>query len=408
MDSSSADTNTVLTSAHSILAPTLMLTNSDNDNTFNDALGIPTSASLEPEFAPYFDTYEHIWDAYILAEKRRTRLKQAKHELMVLDTLLMAQSYGNRKHSYACEKEWYSKKRREERERDQYRCIRRSSSPRPPFPPTFDCPPPQDLEDLLLQQSRSRRRLRVMDSFRTTHCKFGDRTLEQTRIASEDCNSRMTCHQFDHKQAWKDGVGAAQRLLSGDLPRELHSVLGVAQLASAIRPAMDDVDMLAASEETFLSDLNRWRHLLPSDSDAAFDYYADMLWDDRPPSDLAREVPHDTETLVYFQDLLAEMLSHIEYSPPKQDEVESTSSQSDQMSHPSPVVTRSPSSSSPMPNKGLSGVGNLVETATQDELQRVDIAELSLYLAGVIFALILAFLLCKSRSLTILKPTLIS
>jgi hypothetical protein len=410
--SSSADTNTSLTPARLILNPTLIPTISDNDNLSNDTLGIPTSASLEPFFAP--STEEQILDAYISAGKRRRRLNEAASYLKRVDSLLTAPPeftgivYGEPKPPSPSEMSWYNRKWLEQRERDKSRCTSRYSSPRPPFPPTSDCPPPQDLEDLVLQQSRSRRRLRLMASFRSTHCKFGNQTLEQTWVASEDCNSRMACHQFDHKQAWKDGVGAAQRLLSGDLPRELHSVLGVAQLASAIRSAMDDVDTPAASEETFLSDLNRWRHLLPSDSHAAFDCYADMLWDDRPPSDLAREVPHDTETLVYFQDLLATMLSYIEYSPPKQHEIKSTLSQSGQMSNPSPAATRFPSLLSPKPNEGLSGVVNLVEAADQDELQQVDIAELSLYSAGAIFALILAFLLCKSRSFAFLKPRLIS
>jgi hypothetical protein len=106
-------------------------------------------------------------------------------------------------------------------------------------------------------------------------------------VPTEARDSPMGCHKSNPERAWKDGVVAAQGLLSGILPRELHSVLGVAQIASAIVCAMDDIDSPAASEEKFLSDLGRWRQLLPSDSHAAFDYYADMLWPNRPPSDLA-------------------------------------------------------------------------------------------------------------------------
>jgi hypothetical protein len=94
-------------------------------------------------------------------------------------------------------------------------------------------------------------------------------------------------HTANVKQAWTDVVTTAHRLLSGKLPRELHSVLGVAQLASAICSAMNDIDSPIASEDKFLSDLSRWRQLLPSESHAAFDCYANSLWDNRPPSDLA-------------------------------------------------------------------------------------------------------------------------
>lgn len=34
------------------------------------------------------------------------------------------------------------------------------------------------------------------------------------------------------------------------------------------------------------------------------------MWDDRPSSDLLQNVPHDAETLAYFQDRLAEMLGY--------------------------------------------------------------------------------------------------
>jgi hypothetical protein len=130
-----------------------------------------------------------------------------------------------------------------------------------------------------------------MDSFQSTHRKFIRSQYVSEHVSTPPSSKgwdQFMNHQIDLKQAWNDGEAAAHRLLSGDLPRELHSVLGIAQLASAIRPAMDDVHASAALEETFLSDLNRWRQLLPSDSHAAFDYYADILWDNQPPRILLR------------------------------------------------------------------------------------------------------------------------
>jgi hypothetical protein len=295
----------------------------------------------------------------------------------------------------------------EQRDPDKLRCTLRRLRPQSPFSPAFDSPPPQDLEDLILQQARLRRRLRVIASFRTTHYKFGDQILEHmTWKTPEDRNSRMTCHQVDPKQAWKDGVDAARRLLSGDLPRELHSVLGIAQLASAIRPALDDVDAPAASEDRFLFDLGRWRQLLPSDTHAAFDYYADLLWDNRPPSDTAWKEPHDAETLVYFQDLLMDMLSQIEASPPERTELESAPPSSDMTSYIS-VVAKSPLSSSKSTyDEGLPEVESALNSKDRDGPESKTFAELALYTAGAIFALILAFSLCKSPQLILRNAAL--
>lgn len=53
-----------------------------------------------------------------------------------------------------------------------------------------------------------------------------------------------------------------------------------------------------------------------------------------------------------------------------------------------------------------SGIENSRDVPNQDEPEHTDLAELALYAAGAIFALILAFLLCKFRSLTLPKPRL--
>jgi hypothetical protein len=201
-------------------------------------------------------------------------------------------------------------------------------------------------------------------------------------------------------------VVAAQELLSGTLPRELHSVLGIAQVADAIRSAVDDVDSAAASEDKFLSDLGRWRQLLPSDSHAAFDHYADLLWDKRPPSDSAWKEVHDAEALVYFQDLLAELLSHVGPSPQETATADVLSTPPHMISHPPSSASCSPSLALPADNEALPRVKNSVRSVRQDDLKRSSFAEVVLYSAGAIFMLILAFLLCKSRSVILPTPTL--
>lgn len=273
---------------------------------------------------------------------------------------------------------------------------------RSPFPPAFDFPLPQNLEDLLLQQSQTRRRSDLVQSFRLTNCRLDQEKLEHaTAVLSEACDSRIIQYHPDLKQTWRDGVTAIQQLRSGTLPRELHSVLGIARVASAIRFAISDVDTPAASEEKFLSDLGRWRQLLPNDSHASFDYYADILWDNRPSSDLAWREPHDADTLVYFQGLLTEMLSHV--APVEEAELVNFSSSGDAL--------RSSGIGNPLlPLLSLdptpSGIENSRDVPNQDEPEHTDLAELALYAAGAIFALILAFLLCKFRSLTLPKPRL--
>jgi hypothetical protein len=65
-----------------------------------------------------------------------------------------------------------ARKKETQLEQDKSRCTRRRSPYRSLFPPDFDYPPPQDLEDLLSQQNRSRRRLRVMESFQLRNRKL--------------------------------------------------------------------------------------------------------------------------------------------------------------------------------------------------------------------------------------------
>jgi hypothetical protein len=274
------------------------------------------------------------------------------------------------------------------------RRTRPRSSYRWSFPPEFDYPPAQDLEDLLSQQGRLRRRLRVMEVFQLTHLRLLG-SQHMAFLPSKPWDNRIMDHQIHLKQAWKDGVSAVRQILSGTLPRELHSVLGAAQIASAIRSAMDDVDSPITSEVTFLSDLSRWRLLLPSDSHATFDYCANILWDNIPSPILAWKEPHDVETLVYFQDLLGEMLSHIQSPPPEPSKLPSVLPSSDAPSRPPTSSTHSPSSSEYASDEVLPGVEDTEELQTSDDCKRTPLTELVLYSAGAIFALILAFILRK-------------
>jgi hypothetical protein len=291
--------------------------------------------------------------------------------------------------------------------RDKSRCTRPRPPSRSPWPPAFDLPPPQDLEYLLLLQRRARRRLCVMEAFHLTHRKFTLHALELMDSNPTECRSgQIMRHMASVKQAWKDGVDAAHRLLSGKLPRELHSVLGVAQLASAIRSAMDDIDSPIASEDKFLSDLSRWRQLLPFESYAAFDCYADSLWDNRPPSDLAWKTTQDVDTLVYFQDLLADMLSHIESTPPEEVDLGFAPPPLGVVSHSQDSPTHSPVSSIPIPDQVSPATINNLDIPNEDDFKPSTLADLALYAAGAIFALILAYILRKSPAPPLHKSAL--
>jgi hypothetical protein len=289
-------------------------------------------------------------------------------------------------------------------EPDQPWCTKRCPSPRSPFPPAFEFPTSQDLEDLILRRSRFKRRLDVMNSFHDMHRKFRQHSIKTECSPQEGCDSRATLHLSDSKQAWRDSVSAARQLLSGTLPRELHSVLGIAQIASAVRSAIEDVDAPAASEERFLFDLGRWRQLLPSNSYAAFDYFADILWDNRPPSDLAWKDTYEMDTLVYFQGLLADMLLHIEYTPLKEVELESTIFPSGAASHSG--IAEDPVSTSLVPDILPSEVEDPRVISLQDEPKHTTLMELVLYSAGAIFALILMYILRKSPPSTPHKSVL--
>lgn len=199
-------------------------------------------------------------------------------------------------------------------------------------------------------------------------------------------------HQADLKQAWQDGVAAVQQLPSVNLPREVHSVLGIAQLASAIRSTMDEINSPETSEDKFPSDLSRWRPLLPSDSYAAFDYYTDLLWGHRPPSDTGWRNFH------WFTSETAK-LSYVEASHFEEPELESTLPPSDETSH--PLIFETTLLLEPVPDKIPSGDENLMGDLSQDEPKLTAAAKLVLYSVGAIFALIMAYPLRKSRSFTL-------
>ena len=287
-------------------------------------------------------------------------------------------------------------------DQDRSPCTTRRSPLETLFPPAFEIAEPQDLESLIWQQDQAKRRLRVMQSFQSTH-----RKLTDGRPTPRHTDCRTTHHLNNIHQAWKDGVDAAQQLLSGTLPRELHSVLGVTQVASAIRSALDDVDSATASEDRSLSDLGRWRQLLPSDSHAAFDHYADLLWDKRPPSDSAWKEVHDAEALVYFQDLLAELLSHVGPSSQETATADLSPTPPHVISHPASAVCASSTLALPADNEALPTVEHSVRSARQDDLKRSTFAEVVLYSAGAIFMLIMAYILRESPPSTLPSPMLI-
>jgi hypothetical protein len=175
-----------------------------------------------------------------------------------------------------------------------------------------------DTQTLITQEQR---RLRMLESFKVTHRKLTDVPCIPEQIAMEsphvDHRERLSRrHLTDYKRAWRDGMAATRLFLRGSLPRDLRSVLGIAQVSSAIGTALDDLESSMISESRFLSDLGRWRQLLPSDAHATFDYYADIMWDERPSSDLLENEPHDAETLAYFQNLLVEMLGYFPSATP--------------------------------------------------------------------------------------------
>jgi hypothetical protein len=340
------------------------------------------------------------------------RLDQAKHLLKSLDVSCVARFNQARREAYKVLQVYKYQMRLERREREKSRnksrCTRRSAPFRWPFPPDFDYPPPQHLEDLISQQqSHAMRRVRVMRSFIATHCKFSNQTPEHTNLVPlEALDRRIICHQTHPKQAWSDGVNAAQRLLSGHLPRDLHSVLGIAQLASAIRNAMDDIDLPAASEDKFLCDLSRWRLLLPIDSHAAFDSYTDMLWGKRPTPDVAWCGYPDMVTLSYFQDLIAELLSHVGSLPPGNQDHENNPPSPVTVLHPPTVATHSPSFPQAVHPEALPRNGEATIIAVQHEPELASPMELALFSAGAIFGLIMAFLLRESPLLILSNSSL--
>jgi len=335
---------------------------------------------------------------------RRGRLERAKSDLseLLVDFEYLPRHLSNVRFHWGYPippyDDWRYRQQQERRERDKSRCTRPRPPSKSPLPPAFDLPPQQDLEYLISQQSRMRRRLHVMDSFQMRHCRFVQHALDQMSFVPQQLwNNRILRHTINIKQAWKDGVDAAQRLLSGTLPRQLHSVLGVAQLASAIRSAMNRIESPVASEERFLCDLSRWRQLLPSDFHAAFDYHADMLWDNRPPSETAWQESHDAETLVYFQDMLAEMLSHIECSPPERAKLGCALPPPGKASRVSSVATPSLDLSGLARGEALHEDETMMELPSHDNSKHTTLSEFSLYSAGAIFALILAYLLSKPQ-----------
>ena len=235
----------------------------------------------------------------------------------------------------------------------------------------------------------------MLESFRITHRKLAHVKHISCWSFDAEYRAKILRHVTDFKHAWRNGMRAARQLLRGTLSRELHTVLGVAQLASAIRNAVDYIDLPVASEGKFLADLGRWRQLLPSRSHEAFDYYADVMWDTRPPSNLAWREPHDAETLVYFQDQLKKMLSLMELSPFERATPKLTFQSSNTVSDSPSIATTLSSLPDPMPDQIRVTQAMPVEISSQDEPMPMTPGEVVLYSAGAIFALILTLLLRK-------------
>jgi hypothetical protein len=118
-------------------------------------------------------------------------------------------------------------------------------------------------------------------------------------------------HAKVYRKAKKDGFAAVKNIFRGRLPsrRDIRAVLGMAQVASAMRDVLvfNDAtcDSQLASHDKFLNDLDRLSFLLEPGYRRTYNRCTDLMWDkkDRPSTDWLDVLANREDLLSYFQDL---------------------------------------------------------------------------------------------------------
>jgi len=284
------------------------------------------------------------------------------------------------------------------------------STRRPPIP---GCPEPRqplDLEKVLQERDRKRRLADLVASFRATHSKFAaeedpNQLLQYHGPVEQEIRKALRTHRKCYWQAWRDGMDALYEVFAGTLPTTLKGVLGIAQVASAMRGALEDPDSPIASHDKLVADLKRWKAGLELSTQAAFDHYVEVLFDERLSGDTGPLDVLDPDTLAYYQDMLATLFLNSGFS---NDEMEAFDSVPPPVSSPEldvfPVTAEPQSFNShdvtmlPKPPDCAhsqheisepSSAGTSDSQALTPSLP-IEVAEIA---AGVIFGLITAYLL---------------
>ena len=245
------------------------------------------------------------------------------------------------------------------------------------------------------RKARRERRSQVLclyRSFRGTHEKLAAASASDLPdLVPTTLFDLLGTHAASYRQAKSDGFEAVKALFQGQLPspRDLRGVLGLAQVASAMRDVLVDSgpssDSELASLEKFLNDLDRLTHLLDRDLQPAFEYSTLVMWEkqDRAPSNWLDEVADRDDLLLYFQGLFDEFQSVSGMGVSSRDDC-------------------STSASALMAGKSKTYTGTSLESGQFEwsalDLQRRSTATQVMFLAtGAIFGLLLAFLIlwCK-------------
>jgi uncharacterized C2H2 Zn-finger protein len=225
----------------------------------------------------------------------------------------------------------------------------------------------------------------LVQSFQRTHEKlataFASRSAARLPHAIIDL---LGTHATSDRQAKNDGFEAVKALFEGRLPspRDLRGVLGLAQVASAMRDVIINSglssDSELASREKFLNDLGWLTHLLHEDLQAAYQSCILVMWDkcDWPPTTWLDDSSERDSLLVYFQELFGNF------------QVVSGMGCSSQYSRPSPVIA--------LQTHPCSGTGvNSAQCASRalDLQSRGSLIQVMFLATGAIFGLLLAFII---------------
>ena len=152
-------------------------------------------------------------------------------------------------------------------------------------------------------------RTRLRENFVRMHSEFLD------RCSSPDASSRLSTFVEEMGTAqriWKKGFESIRRLLNNQLPSSLQEVFSCVQISCSMRSCLDETTFSenAEANDGFLTDLDRWRYMVPCYDQCVYDEISRVAWGKSGEmTPLYTDWRKEQDTLQYFQKLMTSLIS---------------------------------------------------------------------------------------------------